>query len=69
VAVLTGSGPCSWNDFVAFEVLSCVPQESGLGTVIFSVFINHSRGAINYSRDLRFADDIQIYRAIKSLED
>jgi hypothetical protein len=50
-------------------VLSDVPQGSVLGPLFFSLFMNDLCNVINYSRNLPFADDIKIFRVIKSPND
>jgi hypothetical protein len=52
-----------------FIVLSGVPQGSVLGPLLFNLFMNDLCDIINYSRYLLFADDIKIFRVIKSPND
>jgi hypothetical protein len=49
--------------------LSAVPQGSTLGPLLFNFFINDISDKINHSKFLLFADDLKIYRNIKSAED
>jgi hypothetical protein len=53
----------------SFSVLSGVPQGSILGPLLFNIFINNISAKINHSKFLLFADDLKIYRNIKSAED
>jgi hypothetical protein len=52
-----------------FSVLSGVPQGSTLGLLLFNIFIDNLSAKINNSKFLLFADDLKIYRNIKSAED
>jgi hypothetical protein len=52
----------------SFSVLSGVPQGSTLGPPLFNIFINDLSAKINHSKCLLFADDLKIYRNIKSAE-
>jgi hypothetical protein len=51
------------------EVLSGVPQGSVLGPLLFNIFINKLCGVVKYSNCLLFADDIKIFREVKSPRD
>jgi hypothetical protein len=50
-------------------MLSGVPQDSNLGPLLFTVFVNDLCTRINYSNFLLFVDDLKIYKSIKSVED
>jgi hypothetical protein len=52
-----------------FVVLSDFPQGSVLGPLLFNIFMNDLRDVINYSGYFLFADDIKIFRIIKSPND
>jgi hypothetical protein len=52
-----------------YSVLCGVPQGSKLGPLVFSVFISDLCTKMNYSKFILFADDLKIYRDIKSVED
>jgi hypothetical protein len=52
-----------------FSVLSGVAQGSTLGPLLFNIFINDLSAKINHSKFLLFADDLKIYRNIKSAKD
>jgi len=47
-------------------MLSGVPRGSVLGPLLFRVLINYLCSAVRYSKYLLFADDVKIYRYIKS---
>jgi hypothetical protein len=49
--------------------LAGVPQGTTLGPNLFSILINDISAKISHSRFLLFADDLKIYRNIKSSED
>jgi hypothetical protein len=50
-------------------VFSGAPQGSTTGTLLFNIFINDFWIKINYSKFLLCADDLKIYRDMKSVED
>lgn len=52
-----------------FEVLSCAPQGSALGPLLFNASINGIYDVITCSNYLLFADDVTVLRAIKSPQD
>jgi hypothetical protein len=49
-----------------FVVLSGVPQKSILWSLLFNIFINDLPEVIDHYSCLLFADDLKVYRAIKS---
>jgi hypothetical protein len=51
---------------MSYEVLSGVSQESGLGPLHISIFINDLGSAVKYSYCLLFADDVKIFWETKS---
>jgi hypothetical protein len=51
------------------SLLSGVPQGSTLGPLLFNNFVNQFSAKINHSKFLLFADDLKIYRGIKSAKD
>jgi hypothetical protein len=53
----------------SYSVLSGVPQDSTLRPLLFNIFINNLSAKINHSKFLLFADDLKIYRNIRSAED
>jgi hypothetical protein len=53
----------------SFEVLSGVPQGSVLRPLLFNMFINDISDAVVHSKYLLVADDVKIYRAVKSRQD
>jgi hypothetical protein len=62
---------CSYFRKVFFSLLCIVGSTSGLHpwTSYFNIFINDLSAKINHSKILLFADDLKIYRNIKSAED
>jgi hypothetical protein len=52
-----------------FIILAGVPQGCVLGPLFCNVFIDDICNVITHSKFLLFADDIKIFRAIKSLDD
>jgi hypothetical protein len=52
-----------------FSVLLGVPQGFTLGPLLFNICINDLFAKINHSKFVSFADDLKIYRNIKSAED
>jgi hypothetical protein len=53
----------------SYKVLSGVPQGFILGPLLFNIFSNDLCGVVKYSNCLLFADDIKIFREIKSPHD
>ena len=52
-----------------FSVTSGVPQGSNLGPLLFIMFINDLTSCIKYSFVDLYADDVRIYKKIKSFDD
>jgi hypothetical protein len=52
-----------------FSVLSGASQESTINPLLFNIFVNDLSAIIKYSTLLLFADDLKIYRNIKSVRD
>jgi hypothetical protein len=44
-------------------------REDTLGPLLFNIFLNDLSARINHSKVLLFADDLKIYKDIKSAED
>ena len=52
-----------------YEASRGVPQRSVLGPLLFNIVINDMCGVVSYSNCRFFADDINVFREIKSLHD
>lgn len=52
-----------------FSVTSGVPQGSHLGPLLFLIFFNDVTRVIRHSKCSLYADDLKVYREVKSLED
>ena len=50
-------------------ILSCVPQGSCLGTVLFCLFVNYMLEVIHHSTVKLFVDDVKLYKGVTSLVD
>lgn len=61
----------SINNFnsTCFTNVSGVPQGSNLGPLLFLIFFNDIENAVKYSEVLMFADDLKLYRTIRSIDD
>lgn len=53
----------------AYKMSSGVPQGSVLGPLLFSIFVNDIRLVISRSLFLQYADDIKIYKEIRTVDD
>jgi retron-type reverse transcriptase len=53
----------------SFSILSGVPQGCALGPLLFNIFVSDLSAIIRHSTFLLFADDLKIYRNVKSVED
>jgi len=60
-----------FNDFFSryIEVPSGVPQGSHLGPLLFNIFINDISKVLNYSKLLLYADDLKIFRQVRTAVD
>ena len=58
----------TWNNYTWAPVVSCVPQGTVLGLLLFSLHINDITADIESEIRL-FADDCVCYREIKDKED
>ena len=52
-----------------YSVTSGVPQGSHLGPLLFLIFFNDVVSVIKHSKCALYADDLKLYREVKSLED